>query len=62
MLVSPKPISRDPERTQSEPPAPGSAVALLLVYVALVLFLTQAAIVPVSLLQTPGIENFMVGP
>jgi hypothetical protein len=28
----------------------------------LVLFLTYAAVVPASLMQTPGIENFMVGP
>jgi hypothetical protein len=61
MLVSPKPISRDLETTQSKSPA-GSAVSLFLVCVALVLFLTYAAVVPASLMQTPGIENFMVGP
>ena len=50
MLVSPKPISRDLETIQSKLPA-GSPVPLFLACIALVLFLTYAAVVPASRLD-----------
>jgi hypothetical protein len=60
MLVSAKSISPDLERS-SKAPAPGFAVVLVLLCVALASFLIFTAFVPPSL-QTPGIESFMVGP
>jgi hypothetical protein len=61
MLVSAKSISPDLERSQPKAPAPGFAVVLVLLCVALASFLIFTAFVPPSL-QTPGIESFMVGP
>jgi hypothetical protein len=61
MLVSPKPISRDLERTEPKAPTPTVAIPLFLACLALGLILISAFVIPPSL-QTPGIESFMVGP
>jgi hypothetical protein len=61
MLVSPKPISRDLERTRAKTPKPTIVIPLVLVCLALALILISAFLIPPSL-QTPGIESFMVGP
>jgi hypothetical protein len=61
MLVSPKPISRDLERTRAKTPTPTIVIPLVLVCLALALILISAFLIPPSL-QTPGIESFMVGP
>jgi hypothetical protein len=61
MLVSPKPISRDLERTQSKASTPTVVIPLVLVCLAVALILISAFLIPASL-QTPGIESFMVGP
>jgi hypothetical protein len=61
MLVSPKPISRDLQRTQSKSPSSAIVFPLVLICLALALILISAFLIPPSL-QTPGIESFMVGP
>ena len=61
MLVSPKPISRDLERTQAKAPTPTVVIPLVLVCLALALILISAFLIPPAL-QTPVIESFMVGP
>jgi hypothetical protein len=61
MLVSPKPISRDLEKTQPKAPTPTVVIPLVLVCLAVAVILISAFVIPPSL-QTPGIESFMVGP